>query len=212
MDINNYVKKITIMSKKEKKMKIRKSLVIIALVTMSAICSVGCSSRNGDVNNVSGEVIDRLPEDQKDTEIDKALAKIRKERKESVTVKNGVTIMTSNNGMGLPGQSKNMPNLGDESMDDIEARINIVLNYLEYELKLPKRGDIGYDTSRCIDPRINAIYDDEDKGVASGYENENIYIEEYETAKENVYSYLIMVRDSKDSEWKIIHDGNSYKK
>ena len=71
--------------------------------------------------------------------------------------------------MDLPCQSKNMPYLGDESMDEIKARVNIVLNYLENELKLPKRGEGGYDTSRCIDPRMNVIYDDEDKRVASGY-------------------------------------------
>ena len=58
---------------------------------------------------------------------------------------------------------------------------------------------------------MNAIYDDEDKGVAKGYENENIYIEEFETEKDDVYSYLIAVRDSKDSPWKVIHHGNSYK-
>lgn len=193
-------------------MKIRKSLVIMSLVVMSVTFSVGCSSRNEDVNNVGGDVIDRLPEDQKDTEIDKALAKIRKASKESVTVKNGVTSSVSSNGMDLPGQSKNIPYVGDESMDEIKARIKVVYDYLENELKLPQKKDIGYNIGRCMDPRMNAIYDDEDKGVASGYENENIYIEEYETAKEDVYSYLIMVRESKDSEWKIIHDGNSYKK
>lgn len=193
-------------------MKIRKSLVIMSLVVMSVTFSVGCSSRNDNVNNVGGDVIDRLPEDQKDTEIDKALAKIRKASKESVTVKNGVVTSMSSNGMDLPGQSKNMPYLGDESMDEIKARIKVVYDYLENELKLPQKKDIGYNIGRCLDPRMNAIYDDEDKGVASGYENENIYIEEYETAKEDVYSYLIMVRESKDDEWKIIHDGNSYKK
>ncbi|MGL5755750.1 MAG: hypothetical protein ACRCYC_10535 [Paraclostridium sp.] len=191
-------------------MKIRKSLVIIGLIVMSISFTVGCSSRNEDVNKVSGDVIERLPEDQKDTEIDKALAKIRKERKESVTVKNGALMMTSNNGMGLTGQSKNIPRIQD--MDEIKKIVNTVRDYLENELKLPKRGIGEYDTSTCLDPRMNAIYDDEDKGVANGYDNENIYIEEYETAEDGVYSYLILVRDSKDSEWKVIHDGNSYKK
>ena len=82
-------------------MKIRKSLVIMSLVVMSATFRMGCSSRNDNANNVGGEVIDRLPEDQKDTEIDKALAKIRKVRKESVTAKNGVTSSVSSNGMDL---------------------------------------------------------------------------------------------------------------
>lgn len=191
-------------------MKKSKILIITGLVIVGSIFNVGCSSRNGSVNNVSGDVIDRLPEDQKDVEIDKALAKIRKSRKESVTVKDGMVTVISNNGMELPGQSKNIPNLNAD-IKEIEKRVKLVYNYLENELKIPKRGIYEYDTSTCIDPRMNAIYDDEDKGVAKGYENKNIYIEEYETAEEDVYSYLILVRDSKDSDWRIIHDGNSYK-
>ena len=81
---------------------------------------------------------------------------------------------------------------------------------MENTVKVPRRSH-GYDVAQCIDPRMNAVYDDEDKGVAASYENENIFIAEYETAKDSVYSYLVLVRDSKEGSWEIIHDGLSYK-
>lgn len=193
-------------------MKRTKNILIIGVIMMSLTLSVGCSSRNGSVNNISGDTIDKLPEEQRDTELDKALAIIRKARKESVTVKDGGVSIISSNGGDLPGQSKNMPDFSTEEIEKWEQRANLGLDYLENELKIPKRPVYGYDTSQCLDPRINAIYDDEDKGVASGYDNENIYIEEYETEKDDVYSYIFFVRDSKDSPWKIIYHGNSYKK
>jgi len=65
-------------------------------------------------------------------------------------------------------------------------------------------------TYMCIDPRILEIYDDEDKGVAAGYDNSNIFVSEY-CNEEGVWKYLILVREGKGSAWKVIHNGNSYK-
>lgn len=191
-------------------MKRSKKIMVMGAILMSLTFSVGCSSRSTDVNSVDGETIDRLPDDQKDVELDKALASIRKSRKESITYKDGGVIVTSDNGSRLPGQSENIPNFSDESYEASEKRAKVILDYVENELKIPKR-EYEYDMSQCLDPRMNAIYDDKDKGVANGYANENIWIEEYETEIDNVYSYLIVVRDSKDSPWKVIHHGNSYK-
>lgn len=191
-------------------MKRTKKVMIIGAILMSLTFSVGCSSRSTDVNSVDGEVIDKLPKDQVDTELDKALASIRKARKDSYTSKNGVESVMGGNGMDLPTQAKNIPDFSQESYESLEQLAKVKLEYIENELKIPKR-DYGYDTSGCIDPRMNAIYDDEDKGVANGYENENIWIEEFETEVDDVYSYLILVRDSKDSPWKVIHHGNTYK-
>ncbi|MBZ9607287.1 hypothetical protein G9F73_005535 [Clostridium estertheticum] len=188
-------------------MKRAKKLMIMGAILMSLTFSVGCSPRSGDVNSLDGKVIDRLPEDQKDTELDKALKSIRKARKESVAVKNGAEESYAGTGNNLPGQSKNMPIIDDLEEKDFE----VILDYIENELKIPKKSPSGYDIAPCLDPRINAIYDDEDKGVADGYDNENIYIEEYETEKDDVYSYIFLVRDSKDSPWKVIHHGNNYK-
>lgn len=193
-------------------MKKSKKVIIMGAILMSLTLSVGCSSRSGEVNIVDGDTIDRLPEDQRDTEIDKALAIIRKARKDSVTVKDGSTTIISDNGSNLPGQSENIPDFSDEPMENWKQLSEVTHDYIKNELKIPKRPIYEYDTSICIDPRINEIYDVDDKGVASGYDNENIMTYEYETEKDDIYSYLILVRDSKDSPWKIIHDGNSYKK
>lgn len=65
-------------------------------------------------------------------------------------------------------------------------------------------------TYMCIDPRVLAIYDDEDKGVAAGYDSSNIFVCEYCNGN-GVWQYLILVRDGKGSAWSVIHDGSSYK-
>lgn len=65
-------------------------------------------------------------------------------------------------------------------------------------------------TYMCIDPRVLAIYDDEDKGVAAGYDSSNIFVCEYCNG-DGVWQYLILVRDGKGSAWNVIHDGSSYK-
>lgn len=63
-------------------------------------------------------------------------------------------------------------------------------------------------TYMCVDPRIWEIYSAEDKGVANGYEPENIYLREY--CDNGIWQYLILVRDGKGSAWKVIHHGSSY--
>lgn len=65
-------------------------------------------------------------------------------------------------------------------------------------------------TYMCIDPRVLAIYDDEDKGVAAGYDSSNIFVCEYCNG-DGFWQYLILVRDGKGGAWSVIHDGSSYK-
>lgn len=60
----------------------------------------------------------------------------------------------------------------------------------------------------CVDPRIQAIYDAEDKGVADGYAPENIFVCEY--CDHGTWQYLILVREGKGSAWEVIHHGSSY--
>ena len=61
----------------------------------------------------------------------------------------------------------------------------------------------------CVDPRVTEIYEVEDKGVADGYDSENIFVCEY--CDNGTWQYLILVRDGKGSEWSVIHHGSSYK-
>lgn len=61
----------------------------------------------------------------------------------------------------------------------------------------------------CIDPRMLAIYEDEDKGVANGYDADNIFLCEY---KDNgKWQYLILVREKKGYDWNVLYHGSSYK-
>lgn len=61
----------------------------------------------------------------------------------------------------------------------------------------------------CIDPRMTAIYEDEYKGVANGYDADNIFLCEYND--NGTWQYLILVREKKGSDWKVLYNGSSYK-
>lgn len=61
----------------------------------------------------------------------------------------------------------------------------------------------------CIDPRMNAIYEDEDKGVANGYDADNIFLCEYND--NGKWLYLILVREKKGTDWNVLYHGSSYK-
>lgn len=163
---------------------------------------------NSNINQMDMNEVERLPEEQKETELDKILAERRKYAKENTKAEagGGSTSISMTDG-DIPGQSKNRPDFIYEFTDKFFVFIS---DYLKTELNIPEPS-LGYYIAQCMDPRMNAIYDDSDKGVASGYDNDNIIVMEYETAKENVYSYLIVVRDNKDSQWKIIYDGSNYK-
>lgn len=86
----------------------------------------------------------------------------------------------------------------------------LIFDYLKNKKNIPENKIYGYDISNCIDPKMTALYDTEDKGVANGYEKDNIFIAEYETSEEGVYNYLILVCNDGESEWKIIYDGLDY--
>lgn len=188
-------------------MKLEQKKILVGAMLIGVMMTGGCQSRSVDINSIDGEIIEKLPDDQKDLELDKALASLRKSRKEGYSSANGVDISIAPNGALLPGQSENIPDFSD--LD--ESFYEMLYDYLENELNIPKRARYVYDMTTSLDPRMNAIYDDEDKGVAAGYENENIYVLEYETEIDDVYSHLILVRETKDSPWKVIHQGNSYK-
>lgn len=61
----------------------------------------------------------------------------------------------------------------------------------------------------CVDPRMTAIYEDEDKGVANGYDADNIFLCEYND--NGNWQYLILVREGKGSDWEVLYHGSSYK-
>lgn len=189
-------------------MKLKKSIIVVSLLS-SIVFLVGCNSRTEQVNKpMEIEEVERLPEDQKDTELDKALAEIRKFRKDNVKSENGSSSSRSFNGGKVPG---NIPNPNEYTIAEYETIYTVIGDYIKNVLKIPKRDNYGHDAAQCLDPRINKLFEDEDRGILSEYDIENIFIAEYQTKEEGVYSYLFLARDSKNSPWKIVYDGNSYK-
>lgn len=61
----------------------------------------------------------------------------------------------------------------------------------------------------CVDPRMTAIYEDEDKGVARGYDADDIFLCEYND--NGNWQYLILVREGKGADWEALYYGGSYK-
>jgi hypothetical protein len=185
----------------------KRAIIVFGIFSMLTVI-VGCNSKT-PVINVGADLAERLPEDQRNIVLDEALAEIRSQR----YVKQLPDGFTFSGSIGpivtdkIPGQSKNIPShiLTEEAYVQIFKAIN---DYFK------KNGMSALDFEEtmlwnCIDPRINAIYDDEDKGVATGYENENILLKEYET--NNKYRYIILVRESTSAPWEVIHEGTSYK-
>lgn len=148
-------------------------------------------------------------QEEADDELEDNLAKYRAEREKMTNVSLG---------SGVSGYGA--PNAEDYGFSSDES---------EYLLQFDSRElSEAYETARqyvtdtleisvetkgtvypCVDSRITEIYEADDKGVANGYESENIFVCEY--CDEGNWKYLILVREAKGEEWKVIHHGNSYK-
>lgn len=191
-----------------------KKILFTTMVMMTLTTSfISCTDKNNAIEGggatLTNEEIERLPEDQKESELDKKLIQMRAFRKKNIKIENGSMSAISYNDQGISGQSENRPEFDKEEYKII---FNIVYDYLAEKFDIDRDDEIALariDNATCIDPRINKIYDEDDKGVANGYKNENIYVHEYEDTN-NSYKYLVMVKE-KDM-WKIIHDGESYLK
>jgi len=165
-------------------------------------------SRAPVVDDITPDVADRLPEEQRDIVLDKVLAELRSQRNFE-TYADGNVISGGPSGFDLPGQSENDP--GFVFTEAEWEPINQVIHDFLRELGVPE-AEGGYDSIvwHCLDPRMNAIHDDEDKSVAAGYENENIFLQEFYWEGEG-WRYLILVRDSEESPWRVLYEGLSYK-
>lgn len=143
-----------------------------------------------------------------DAELDEKLAQYRQEREgmTNVAMGNGVS------GYGAP----NAENYGFQDtadyMQNLDSRelnkaYETAKKYVEETLTISvETNAVVY---ACVDPRITEIYEATDKGVADGYDAENIFVCEY--CDNGTWQYLILVRDGKDSDWSVIHHGSSYK-
>jgi len=144
-----------------------------------------------------------------DTEWEEKLAQYRAEREgmTNVVMGNGVS------GYGAP----NAENFGFQAntadyMQNFDSR-ELNKAYETAKLYVTETLAISVETNAvvypCVDPRITEIYEAEDKGVAEGYDPKNIFVCEY--CDNGTWQYLFLVRDGKDSDWSVIHHGDSYK-
>lgn len=146
-------------------------------------------------------------QDAKDTEdiagIEEELAAYRAEREKGISSLGNYMMVQS------PNEENYSYDVGDISyMSRFDSRelneaFKAASAYVEGTLNLENEVWI------CIDPRMIAIYEDEDKGVANGYDADNIFLCEYND--NGNWQYLILVREGKGSDWEVLHHGSSYK-
>lgn len=148
-------------------------------------------------------------EEQSQDELVKPLAAYREEREKTTGIKvnNGLLGFGAPNledyGLDVDGWDYSSRFDTREMTEAFEAAEKYVVEILKIDIETKTT------VYPCIDPRIYAIYDDEDKGVASGYEADNIFVCEY--CDNGSWQYLILIRDRKGEPWKVVHNGDSYK-
>lgn len=201
-----------------KKLMVASFVLIILTVSACSIKNDGNNSNN-EINSEFGkeqQLIDKEEEEnivpvvsEDDKELEEALAAYRKERESMVAVKMGNGLK----GYGAPDQEDyGIDDSGTKYLLEFDSRETAKAyetseNYIKETLGIQTETKVA--AYMCVDPRMYKIYEDEDKGVAEGYKNDNIFITEYYDG--DLWQYLILVRDSKDDPWKVIHHGSSYK-
>lgn len=165
--------------------------------------------QNGtEIQTSSSETDGSIEGEQSDIELEKELKRYRQEREDNIQESNGL----------VEGGSPDEDNYSFDmsgtfysgQFDTREATEAYAAARIYVTDTLGIKPSTKMTTYMCIDPRILEIYEDEDKGVAAGYDNNNIFVCEY-CNEEGVWKYLILVRDGKGSAWNVIHNGNSYK-
>ena len=149
-----------------------------------------------------------MTQGQTDAELEEELKQYRQEREDAIQESNGLVEG------GSPDESNYSFDLSKSyyisRFDTKEVTEAYAAARIYVTDSLGIEPDTKMVTYMCIDPRILNIYEDEDKGVAAGYDNNNIFVCEY-CNEDGVWQYLILVREGKGSEWSVIHNGISYK-
>lgn len=142
-----------------------------------------------------------------DEELEEKLAAYREARENAkpISLGNGVTMggSVSEEEYGISYDASILETFDSREIAEAYATAN---SYVEDTLGISV--ETRNTTYHCVDPRIWAIYSADDKGVANGYDPENIYLVEY--CDNGTWQYLILVREGKGSAWKVIHHGSSY--
>ena len=156
-----------------------------------------------DQSQVSGNVSGELT----NAELEEELARYRQEREDNIQESGGLVEG------GSPDESNytfDLSGIGLSQFDTRETTEGFAAARIYVTDTLGITPSTKMEVYMCVDPRILEIYEDEDKGVAAGYDNGNIFVCEY-CGENNVWQYLILVRDGKGSQWVVIHNGSSYK-
>ena len=171
-------------------------------------------SRNGGEQESRNAAKSELPEEDKNSrtqpqgaasaeDIEKELAEFRAERDEGESSHGTYTLVEWPNEENYHYGVGNIDYASRFDSREVHEVFEAANAYLEDVLNL--EGEAWH----CVDPRMTAIYEAEDKGVANGYDADNIFLCEYND--NGTWQYLILVREKKDSEWKVLHHVNSYK-
>lgn len=139
-------------------------------------------------------------------DLDEALAAFREEFKQSSRMLHGLK-------MGIiPDTDSNYPEIDmgkiQECRPDLDDREQMDAFAAVEEYLQDKYGHEVY-YQMCFDPRMYDIYGSDDKGVADGYDDGDIFLAEYEE-DDGSWMYLTLVRDGKGSDWKVVGDGKDY--
>jgi ABC-type Fe3+-citrate transport system substrate-binding protein len=136
--------------------------------------------------------------------IEEELADYRAEREKGTSSHGNYTMVE------LPNEENYNNKIGDSNdytsrfdSRELNEAFEVAEAYVEDTLHLES------EVWSCIDPRMLAIYEDEDKGVASGYDADNIFLCEFNN--NGSWQYLILVREGKGSDWEVLYQGSSYK-
>lgn len=136
-------------------------------------------------------------------DIEEELAAYRAEREKGISSSGGYMMVQ------FPNEENYSYDVGDISYvsrfdsKELNEAFKVAGDYVKGTLNLENG------TWICIDPRMTAIYEDDDKGVANGYDSDNIFLCEYND--NGNWQYLILVREGKGSGWEVLYHGSSYK-
>lgn len=135
--------------------------------------------------------------------LEKEMAAYRAEREKGVSSLGNYTMVQLPNGENYKYGVGDIGNTPEFDSRELNLAYKVADDYVEEILKMES------EVWECIDPRMIAIYEDKDKGVANGYDADNIFLCEYND--NGKWQYLILVREKKGSEWKVLYHGDSYK-
>lgn len=136
-------------------------------------------------------------------DIEAELAKYREERKKGESTNGNYTMVR------LPNEENYKYGVGALGATPRFDSRELTLAYRAADAYVQETLHLEGEVWGCADPRMIAIYEDEDKGVANGYDADNIFLCEYND--DGKWQYLILVREKKGSDWKVLYHGSSYK-